>query len=103
MFDWLILRIPGWNRKVRKLRKKWDRARERSLTKKNPLKRMVLQKLDLAENQLRMLEEQPINRVQRKMFAREIEIILAEVGILLKGEAKDFISPASIGVKKRKK
>jgi hypothetical protein len=103
MFDWLILRIPGWNRKVRKLRKEWDRAREDALTKKNPLKRMILQKLDLAEDQLKMLEEQPISRVQRKRFVREIEIIIAEVEILLKGKAKDFISPVSAGAKRTKK
>ncbi len=92
MFDWLILRIPGWSRKIRKLRKEWNKARERALTKKNPLKRLILKKLDDIENHLRMLEEQRMGRYEKKRFAREIEIVLAEVNILLKSDSESITS-----------
>jgi len=86
LFDFIF----GWNRKVRKLRKKWDRAREKALTKKNPLKLMILKKLDGADGHLKLLEEQDLSKQDKRKFAREIEIILAEVRVLLKQDSEDF-------------
>jgi len=102
VLDWLILRIPGWNRKVRKLRKMWDRSREHALTKKGTLRQLVMQKLDSVSAQLRMIEEQPLTRVQRKKFAREIEIVLAEVKVMLKGDSGDYTESALANRAKRK-
>ena len=84
VFDWLILRIPGWSRKVRRLRRDWDRRREKALTKKGRVKKFLLEKLDKIENRLRIIEEQPLQRRSRGRIAKEIEIDLAEVKIILK-------------------
>jgi len=95
MFDWLILRIPGWSRKIRKLRRDWDRAREHALTKKNPLKKEILRKLDAIEDHLKMLEEQNMSRHDKSRFSKEIEIVLAEVKILLKSKSDEFVPSTS--------
>ena len=95
MWDWLVFRIPGWNRKIRRLRRDWNRARENTLKKKNPLKLMILRKLDSVEDHLKMLEEQRMSRHDRKRFAREVEIVLAEVKVLLKGKAEEFTTTAA--------
>ena len=92
VFDWLILRIPGWSRKVRKLRRNWNRAREKALTKKNPVRKMLLQKLNLIEEKLRMIEEQPMGRIHRRRLAREINIDLAEIKILLRLKEEDIVA-----------
>ena len=103
VFDWIILRIPGWSRKVRKLRKEWDRAREKALTKDNPLKRLILQKLDDVETQLKMIEEQRMGRRDRGRFAKKIELALAEVNVLLKSKSDEIITtPTGYGKKYKK-
>lgn len=73
----------GWNWKVRRLRKKWDRAREKTLKKKGSIRQMALQKLDTIENNLRMLEEQRLSRMDRARLSKEVEIGVAEVRGLL--------------------
>ena len=50
--------IFGWKWKIRRLRKRWDRLRERSLKKDEPLRGKLLQDLDTIEQDLRTLEEQ---------------------------------------------
>lgn len=80
----------GWNRKIRKLRKKWDRAREKTLKKKDPLKGTLLSKLDLIENHLRMLEEQKMTRIDRARFYKEVAINLAEIKEMLKMKPEEF-------------
>jgi hypothetical protein len=65
-----------FSRRVRKLRKKWDRLREKSLKKKQPLKGDILTKLDMIENNLRILEERKVSRIERSRIAKEIEIDL---------------------------
>ena len=80
----------GWNRKIRKLRKRWDRAREKALKKKDPLKGTLLSKLDLIENHLRMLEEQRMTRIDRARFHKEVAINLAEINEMLKMKSEEF-------------
>lgn len=75
--------IFGWPRKIRKLRKRWDRLREKSLKKKGIVKKAALEKLDMVEQKLRTLEEQKITRLDRSRLTREVEIDLAEIKAML--------------------
>ena len=83
--------IFGWNRRVRKLRKRWDRCRENALKKNNPIKKMLLEKLDAIETQLRSIEEQNLNRGARAKIAKEVEIDLEEVKEMLKSKPEELI------------
>ncbi|MBU0952850.1 MAG: hypothetical protein KKA90_00290 [Nanoarchaeota archaeon] len=74
----------GWNRKIRKLRRKWDRAREKALMKKQPLRQMVLKRLDGISTNLVTLEESHLNRIERARLSKETEITLEEIKELLK-------------------
>lgn len=80
----------GWRHRIRKLRKRWDRLREKSLWKSGPLKKLLLEKLDLAETNLKVLEERQISRIERAKLARDIEIALAEVDALLKSKPEEM-------------
>lgn len=80
-----------WNWKVRRLRKKWDRLREKSLKKKGKIRFMLLEKLDTIEQNLRLLEERRLNRPERARIAKEIEIALAEIKEMVKMKEKDLI------------
>lgn len=82
----------GWRHRTRRLRKKWDRLREKSLGKSGPLKKLLLEKLDLAENNLKVLEERQINRIERARLAKEVEIALAEVKELLNAKPDELQS-----------
>ncbi|RLJ07071.1 MAG: hypothetical protein DRP13_03775 [Candidatus Aenigmatarchaeota archaeon] len=90
----LLSRIFGFQRKVRKLRKTWDRLREKSLKKKNPIREMALERLDAIENHLRMLEEQKLSKIDRARISKEVEIDLEEVKALLEMEPEDIRHPA---------
>jgi hypothetical protein len=84
--------IFGWDRKIRKIRKRWDRLREKSLKKKEPIRSNVLAKLDQVENNLRVLEERKsITRVERARIAKEIEIDLEGVKAMVKTKEEDII------------
>ena len=74
--------IFGWEWKIRHLRKKWDGIREGSLKKKGRHKQSLLEKLDRAEEHLRMLEERKLSRWDRARFAKEVEIDLEEIKAL---------------------
>jgi len=74
------------NRKIRKLRKKWDRLREKALKKKEPVRNTVLQKLDIISTTLVNLEERQMTRVDRARMSKEIEITLAEIEAILKSK-----------------
>lgn len=81
MLDFLF----GWERKVRQLRKRWDRLREKALKKQPALKAQVLQKLDTVASTLVTLEERDtLGRGDRARMLKEVEIDLAEVRALLK-------------------
>lgn len=79
----------GWDWKVRRMRKKWDRLREKALKKEEPIKHMALEKLDTIENHLRILEEQRVSRVDRARFSKEIQIDLSGIKSLLKSKPEE--------------
>lgn len=80
----------GWSRKIQNLRKKWDRLREKTLKKEEPIRSTALGRLDQVENSLRMLEEQRLSRMDRARLAKEIEINLAEIKGLLKSKPEEL-------------
>lgn len=81
----------GWKRKIRKLRKRWDRLREKALKKKQPLKGDILTKMDVIEQNIRILEERRVNRVERSRLAREIEIDLEGIKAMLEMEEDEYL------------
>lgn len=80
----------GFGRRVRKLRKKWDRLREKALKKKQPLKGDILTKMDQIEQNLRILEERKVNRVERSRLAKEIEIDLEGIKAMVKMKEEEY-------------
>ncbi len=86
----IITFIFGWKWKIRRLRKRWDRLREKSLKKEEPIRTDILKKLDAIENNLRTLEEQKMNRILRAKISKEVEIDLAEVEALLKSRPEEY-------------
>lgn len=82
----LISRLLGWERKVRVLRKRWNRTREKALKKKDPIRASLLQRLDQVEQNLRILEEQTLNRTARARLLKEVEIDIEEARAMLKME-----------------
>jgi len=83
--------IFGWPRKIRKLRKRWDRLREKSLKKKGLVKKTALEKLDMTEQKLKTLEEQKITRLDRSRLAREVELDLAEIKAMLQATPDEIV------------
>ncbi|MBI4175985.1 MAG: hypothetical protein HY518_02175, partial [Candidatus Aenigmarchaeota archaeon] len=79
----------GWKAKVRRLRKRWDRLREKALKKEGLAKKSILERLDQTENKLRILEEQKISRLDRARLRKELEIDLEEIKELVR--SKDVI------------
>jgi len=88
----ILQHILGWNWRVRKLRKKWDRLREKSLKKKNPVRAEVLKRLDAVTPNLTTLEEQKLSRVDRARISKEIEINLAEIKAILDTKPEELIA-----------
>ena len=84
--------LLGFGRRVRKLRKKWDRLREKALKKGQPLKGDILVKLDQIEQNLRILEERKVNRFERSRLAKEIEIDLEEIKTLVKMKEDEYLA-----------
>ncbi len=76
----------GWDKKVKNLRKKWDRVREKSLEKEGPIRAKLLEKEDQVEQNLRLLEERELHKVERSRMYAEVETIVGEIKKLL--EAK---------------
>ena len=74
----------SWERKVRKIRKRWDRLREKTLKEKGALKAAALQKLDSINSSITMIEERNLSRVDRARLRKEIEISLEEAKAMLK-------------------
>jgi len=83
-FDWIVLRLPGWGRHVRRIRRDWNHAREKALKKKMPVRKMLLERLDRIEEKVKMIEEQPLPRFTRKKVAKDVEIDLEEIKTLIK-------------------
>lgn len=86
----ILSRFFGWRAKVIRLRKKWDREREKALTKHDPLRSKLLSKLDQAEQNVVLLEERRLNHAERARIARTIEIDLAEIGAMLKMKQEEL-------------
>ncbi len=82
--------LLGWDHRVRRLRRRWDRIREKSLKKHGPLRKEILTRLDSIESSIRTLEEQSLNRITRARIAKEAEICLEEVGAMLKAGEKEL-------------
>jgi hypothetical protein len=80
----------GFGRRVRKLRKRWDRLREKSLKKKQPLKGDILTKMDMVEQNLRILEERRVSRVERSRLAKEIEIDLEGIKAMVGMKEEEY-------------
>ncbi|MBI2675471.1 MAG: hypothetical protein HYX24_03365 [Candidatus Aenigmarchaeota archaeon] len=92
IFDFIS---PGfmWGWRVKGLRRKWDRLREKALNKKRPLRDRLLEKLDTIENNLRTIEETSLNRVTAARIAKEVEIDMEEIKEILRAresEMQDF-------------
>ena len=86
----LLSLVLGWNYRVRRLRKRWDRLREKTLKKHGAVRGEALKRLDFIENNIRTLEEQRLSRIARARMAKEAEIGLAEVKALLKSSDDEF-------------
>ncbi len=82
----------GWRRKIRKLRKRWDRLREKTLKKDASLRARILPMEDQIEQNLRILEERHLHRGERARLAKEVEIDLEEVKAILE-EKPEKIKP----------
>jgi hypothetical protein len=89
MFNPLRL-ILGWGYRIRKLRKRWDRLREKSLKKEASLRATLLPREDQVEQNLRILEERRLNRRERARLAKEVEIDLAEIKSMLDGKPEEM-------------
>ena len=76
----------GSKRHIRKIRKKWDREREKALKLKEPLRSGVLKKLDQIELNLRSLEEQRLGRIDLARLMKEAEIDLEETKAIMKSK-----------------
>ncbi|UCC91952.1 MAG: hypothetical protein JSV39_01665 [Candidatus Aenigmatarchaeota archaeon] len=85
----------GFGRRVRKLRKRWDRLREKSLKKKQPLKGEILTKMDVIEQNLRVIEERKVSRVERSRLAKEIEIDLEGIKAMVKMKDEEYVQQKS--------
>ena len=84
----LLGTIMGWNWKVQRTRRRWDRLREHSLEKEGPVRKKALKDLDFLEDKLRMLEEENLSRRDRTKIMREVDMELANIEDLVeKGEA----------------
>ncbi len=78
----------GWNWKVQRTRRRWDRLREHTLEKKGAVREKALKELDFTEDKLRMLEEEDLSRRDRIRVMREVEMQLSNITDLLEqGEA----------------
>lgn len=90
----MLSRFFGWNAKVRKLRKRWDRCREHALRRRDPVRTQALNKLDACASNLATLEEQRLGRLDRARIARDVDIALAEVHELLKLKDAEYAAEA---------
>jgi len=88
----ILQHILGWNWKVRKLRKRWDRLREKALKKKNPVRNDMLKLLDVLAPNLTMLEEQKLSRADKARISKEIEIGLAEIKAMMDSKPEEVMA-----------
>lgn len=80
--------VLGWNWRLQRTRRRWDRIREHTLEKQGRVKHDALKQLDHTEDKLKMLEEEKLSRRDRIRILREVEMELANTRDLIeKGEA----------------
>ncbi len=79
----------GSQRKIRKLRKRWDRVREKTLKKSAEMRANILPKEDQIEQNIRILEERRLHRGERARLMKEVEIDLEEVKAVIKGKPEE--------------
>ena len=84
MLSSLFGSLFGWGRKIRKLRKRWDRLREKTLKKEPRMRAILLSKEDQIEQSIAALEERRLTRAERARLARAVELDMAEVRAMLK-------------------
>jgi hypothetical protein len=82
--------VFGWERRVRKLRKRWDRLREKADRKHGPVRSRALQMLDAINGSIVTMEEQQLSRIDRARMAKDVEINLEEVKELLKMKRGEY-------------
>ncbi len=95
--------IFGHGRKIRKLRKRWDRLREKTLKKEQSMRAQILPKEDQIEQNIRILEERKINRSERARLMKEVEIDLAEIKSMLDSKPENQPPPQQIIQKEQQK
>jgi len=71
--------IFGWNWKVRRTRRRWDRLRENALKKEGRIRKLLLEKLDHTEETLRIIEERKLSRKDRQ---RNMKIVRSELNYI---------------------
>jgi hypothetical protein len=90
----LLGMVMGWNWKVQRTRRRWDRLREHALEKQGQVRKTALMQLDHCEDNLRTLAEEKLSRRDRIRMIRKVEMDMENVKDLLeKGEA--WIEPAA--------
>jgi hypothetical protein len=82
----LLGMIFGWNWKVRRTRRKWDRLREDALKKEGRLRRTLLEKLDHTEETLKIIEERKLSRKDRQRNMKIVKSELNYIKDLLEGK-----------------
>ena len=85
----VIRTVLGWNYRIRRLRKRWDRLREKSLRKKDPVRGAALSKLDSISTSLTTLEEQRLSRIDKIRLSQEVAAGLELVREMLKERQED--------------
>jgi hypothetical protein len=95
--------ILGHGRKIRKLRKRWDRIREKTLKKEAGRRAELLPKEDQIEQNLRILEERRLHRGERARLMKEVELDLAEVKAMLDSKAENLPEPKQVVQKEQQK
>jgi hypothetical protein len=75
--------VMGWNWRLRRTRRRWDRLREHALGRKGRLRTTVLKELDDVEDKVRTLEEERLSRRDRTRMLREVHMRLENISDLL--------------------
>lgn len=89
--------ILGWGYKTRRLRKRWDRLREKTLKKDASVRTRLLQREDQVEQNLRILEERRLHRGEKARLAKELELDLAEIKGMLSSKTEELQAATARG------
>ncbi len=78
--------IFGYNWRIRRLRKKWDRMREAALKLKRQERTKILEELDSIENNLRVLEEEKLSRIVKAKLCGEVKNDMEKVSSMIEAQ-----------------